>query len=173
MFKSIQRWFHFYFLKKELHGLSIQRKLVNLQNAAEIGILFDASNPDQISVISNFADGLKRDKKRVVMLGFYNAPKKAINFNFSYFNKKDLNRYLIPKGDTVNDFIAKRFDILINAYIGENLPLEYVSSVSNASFRMGNFNKSKTYAYDFMVDLKNEEDLKKLLFQYRHYLEMM
>ena len=170
MLKQLQRWFHFYFLKKELKFHHPPRKTISLRNANEIGILFDASDPDKVSVINNFAETLKRDRKRIVMLGFYNVPKQAINFNFTYFNKKNVNWHLEPYGDLVDAFIARKFDILINAFVGENLPLEYVSAMSEASFRMGTFHKEKTYAYDFMIDLKGESDLQSLVSQYRHYL---
>ncbi len=173
MLKSLQRWFHFYFLRKELLTHAVSRKLISLANSNEIGILFDASDPDKVSVINNFAESLKKEKKKIVLLGFYNVPKKAINFNFSYFNKKDLNFFQIPKNELVKEFMERKLDILINAYTAENLPLEYISALSHASFRMGSFNKEKTYAYDFMVDMKNENDLKFLLDQYRHYLQMM
>ncbi|MFI5134479.1 MAG: hypothetical protein ACHQD9_01380 [Chitinophagales bacterium] len=45
--------------------------------------------------------------------------------------------------------------------------------MSQASFRMGIYDKDKTYAYDFMVDMKGEDDLRLLLNQYRHYLQML
>lgn len=173
MLKQFRRWLHLYFLKKELKAHHVERKATSLDKANEIGILFDASDPDKVAAINHFADGLKRDKKRIVMLGFYNTPKNAINFNFSYFNQKNLNWILEPHGNTVEEFIAKKFDILINAYFSENLPLEYVSALSQASFRIGSFTKEKTYAYDFMVDMKDERDLQLLMKQYRHYLEML
>jgi len=146
---------------------------MKLADAAEIGILFDASDPDKVSLVNNFADSLKKQKIRIVMLGFYDTPKRAINFNFAYFNRKDVNWFLEPRGDTVRDFISKKFDVLINAYLEESLPLEYVSALSKSSFRIGMYDAEKTYAYDFMVDVKKERDLKHLLDQYKHYLEMM
>ena len=173
MLKQFQRWIHLYFLKKELQTHHVERKTKSLNEAGDIGILFDASDPDKIALVNSFSDGLKRDKKKIVLLGFYDAPKNAINFNFSYFNKKNLNWYLEPQGAVVKEFISRRFDILINAYVGENLPLEYVSALSQASFRIGTFDKEKTYAYDLMVDLKGERDLRVLMTQYKHYLEML
>jgi hypothetical protein len=172
MFKQLQRWFYFYFLKRELKSVHALRKTMSLANASEIGILFDASDPDQVSLINQFADSLNKEKKKTVLLGYYDQPKKAINFNFSYFNRKNLNWHLEPRGDVVNEFISKKFDILINAYTAENLALEYVSALSKASFRMGAYDRQKTYAYDFMLDMKGDRDLRALLAQYRHYLQM-
>lgn len=173
MIKQIQRWLHFYFLRKVARQHLAPRKTINLTDSNEIGILFDASDPDQVSMINLFADSLKKERKHVVLLGYYDQPKRAINFNFSYFNRKNLNWHLKPGGDVVDEFLNRKFDILINAYSKENLPLEYISAMSQASFRMGAYNKEKTYAYDFMVDMKDENDLRWLLSQYRHYLQML
>jgi hypothetical protein len=172
MFRQLQRWFHFYFLKKGLRQHVALRKTVNLADSNEIGILFDATDPDKVTLINQFAESLKKEKKHVVLLGYYDQPKRAINFNFAYFNRKNLNWHLQPTGDVITEFLNRRFDILINAYAKENLPLEYMSAMSHAAFRMGAYNKEKTYAYDFMVDMKEEEDLRWLLNQYRHYLQM-
>src|SRR5215813_12751900 len=130
MFRQFQRWFHFYFLRHGIKQHHAPRKSVNLGDASEIGILFDASDPDKVSLINQFADALKREKKKTILLGYYDQPKRAINFNFSYFNRKDLNWHLKPKGRAVDEFIQRKFDILINAYTKENLPLEFVSTMS-------------------------------------------
>jgi hypothetical protein len=164
---------HLYFLKKEMKFHHVNRKVMNLYDAKEIGILFDASDTDRRTVITSFVESLRKDRKKASMLGFYNFPKPAINLNFPYFNRKNINWHYEPHGSLVEEFIAKKFDILINAYIDENLPLEYVSTMSQATFRIGHYDEGKTYAYDFMVDMKGQRDLNKLMEQFRYYLEMV
>lgn len=173
LLKKIRRLFHFYFLRKELKFHRVHRKVVNLFDAREIGILFDASDTDQTAIINTFADSLRKERKKTSLLGFYNFSKNVINFNFPYFNQKNINWHYEPNGAVVEEFIAKKFDILINAYINENLPLEYVSAMSQAAFRIGHYDKTKTYAYDFMIDMKGQNDLRKLMEQFRYYLEMV
>ena len=94
------------------------------EEAKEIGIKFDATDTDQTAVVNQFADSLRGTKKKISMFGFYNFPRPAINFNFPYFNQKSLNWYLEPNGILVKEFIEKKFDILINVSVSENLPLE-------------------------------------------------
>ena len=151
----------------------VSRKVVNLYDAREIGILFDASDTDKTATVNIFAEALRKERKRTTMLGYYNFPKPAINFNFPYFNKRSINWHYEPQGSLVEEFISRKFDILVNAYIDENLPLEYVSAMSQATFRIGHYDQSKTYAYDFMVDLKGTKDLRMLTEQFRYYLEMV
>ncbi len=160
-------------MHRKLSQRHVVRKAVNLEKAQDIGILFDASDPERVALISQFAESLKRENKRTVLLGYYDQAKQAINFNFGYFNRKNLNWHLEPTGDAVVEFMDRPFDILINVYTNENLPLEYVSAMSRASFRIGPYARNKTHAYDFMVDLKGEDNLPMLITQFRHYLQML
>ena len=89
------------------------------------------------------------------------------------FNKKNLNWRLAPVGHTVESFIQRKFDILINLSVKEILPLEYISALSQANFRVGPYEKNKTYCYDLMIDTGEEKDLKNLIEQVKHYLHLM
>ncbi len=173
MIKSFLRYIHLYLLKKQLRFHHAVRKVSGLENAREIGILFDASDTDQTAIVNTFADSLRKQRKKLMMLGFYNFSKPALNLNFPYFNKKNLNWYREPQGLLVDDFMSRKFDILINAYIEENLPLEFISSMSQAGFRIGHYHPEKIYAYDMMIDLKGDKNLGKLTEEIKRYLSMV
>ncbi len=173
MLKKIRKLIHFYLLRKELKFHQAARKVVNLRDAREIGLLFDASDTDVVAKVNLFAESLRKERKKIYMLGYYNFPKPAINLHFPYFNRKNVTWYYEPNGLLVEEFIARKFDILISAHIEENLPLEYISTMSQSTFRVGQYDKNKTYAYDFMIDLKGEKDLRKLMDQVKYYMEMV
>lgn len=172
-FNLIKKYFHHYFLQKALKLNQHFRKSVNLQEAKEIGILFDATDTDQKQIVENLAKQLKDQNKKTVLLGFYNFPKPAINFSFDYFNKKNLNWHLAPIGHTVEGFINRNFDILINLTVKEILPLEYISAMSHAKFRVGPYNSDKIYCYDLMIDTGDKKDLDHLIDQVKHYLHLI
>jgi len=123
MIQKIKSLFHSYFLKKELKFHQSNRNIINLNAAKEIGIIFYAKTPDDTNVINQFAAYLKEQKKKVNILAFYNSKKTALNFNFPYFNKKDINWHFEPISPNVTDFIQKKFDILINLVISDCPPL--------------------------------------------------
>src|SRR4030095_2079229 len=91
LLNRLRRLIHFYFLRKELKFHQVPRKVINLYDAREIGILFDASDTDRIAIVNTFAEALKKDRKKTTLLGFYNFPKQVINLNFPYFNQKNIN----------------------------------------------------------------------------------
>jgi hypothetical protein len=109
----------------------------------------------------------------VNILAFYNSKKTAINFNFPYFNKKDINWHFEPVSQNVNEFIQKKFDILINLVVGDCPPLEYVSALSNAHFRVGKYENNKMYCADMLIDIKGNSDINYLVEQVKRYLLMI
>lgn len=173
MIQKIKSLFHRYFLKKELKFHQSERNVMTLDTAKEIGIIFYANSPDDTNVINQLANYLKEQKKKVNILAFYNSKKTALNFNFPYFNKKDINWHFEPVSQNVTEFIQKKFDILINLVVGDCPPLEYVSALSNAKFRMGKYENDKMYCADMMIDLGGKTDIAFLAEQVKRYLVMM
>ena len=170
MINSIRKTAHNYFLKKELKFHKPSRYVMNISDMREIGILFDATDTTKTNTINQFAESIRTQFRKVSLLGFYNFPKPAINLNFPYFHNKELNWYLEPQGYVVEEFIEKKFDVLINAYTNEVIPLEYISALSNAKYRIGLYDSAKTYCNDFMIELKENKDLGSFLEQIKHYL---
>lgn len=169
----LRKYFHKYFLKKQLQHQVVERKTVKFDDAKEIGILFNATDVEQNSFVTDFAEQLKQLGKKVVMLAYFDSPKPALHFNFLYFNKKNLNWHLQPDTHDVKAFIERKFDILINVFSGDVLPLEYVASLSNASFRVGLYQQNKIHLNEMMVDMKEKKDLPNLLEQIKKYLKLV
>jgi hypothetical protein len=170
MLQEIKNRVHKYFLKKELRFHKPERSITGIADASDIGILMDASDADRIILVNQFADSIRTQFRKISILGYYNFPKPAMNLNFQHFYNKQLNWYLEPQGYIVDDFIGKKFDVLINAYQGENLPLEYISAMSNAKYRIGLYEANKTYLSDVMIDMKGAGDLKEILDQFKNYI---
>ena len=66
MLYSLRRAVHLYLLKDSLKTHRVTRKTTGLEKATEIGILFDASDTDETAIINNFADTLRKQKKKSV-----------------------------------------------------------------------------------------------------------
>ena len=173
MLTGIRKKFHRYFLDKELKHHFADHHSVNLKNAKDVGILFSVADSDEAEIIAQCAATIRTPERRTHLLGFYDSPKSTLNFTFPTFNRKNLNWYLEPGGPHVNDFIRRRFDILIGAFAYENLPLEFICALSNAAFRVGPYRESKTYCFDFMVDTKGATEMKEFFKQVNHYLNMI
>lgn len=170
MLKKLKAYVHQYMLHKELRFHKPERQITSIADAKDVGILLDASDTDRTALVTQLALSLRTQYRKVHMLGFYNYPTSALNLSFPHFNNKELNWYLEPQGHLVDEFIERKFDVLINAYCGNVLPLEYISAMSNARYRIGIYNPDKTYLSDVLIDTNNREDLKSFVEQVKHYI---
>lgn len=172
MLKQLKRAVFSKSLKSRLRR-NYGRPATSLSTARRIGIAFDATEPGNYVAVDHYARQLKESGKRVELLGFYSFKHMDGNPVFAYFNKKDLNWYGKPRGRVVDHFISSDFDILINAYTEECLPLEYVSACSQSRMRIGLFNDNKLHCNDVHIKPHDEPKLDQLLNEIDHYLKMI
>lgn len=163
--KHIIFYFYLRFKNKEKN-----RNPTSLQNAQKIGILFQADNIKQNETLVHFADHLKNHNKEVQLLGY--VPKRVIehSYPFPFISDKDSNWYGKPGGGTVGYFERSPFDLMVNFCTDECLPLEYITAVSDAKFRVG-FNKAIENAnYDLILLSKEKNNISKLIQNLEKYL---
>ncbi|NNC94068.1 MAG: hypothetical protein HKN92_00790 [Chitinophagales bacterium] len=171
-FYAIKEYFHKVALNKQLKTVVASRDFVNMENARSVGILYDATLPNNNIIVTKFAEKLKLNNKKVNVLGYVDDKKSETHPLNPLFNNKDLNWFLLPSNDKIKHFINEEFDILINAFIGERLPLEYISALSKAKYRVGPYSESKTHCYELMINMGEKQDLQYLLDQISFYLKV-
>lgn len=164
---------HQIFLRKKLLHFHPERKFMNINDAKEIGILFDGTEENNREIINRFVKKLKKESKVVEILGFVRQQKLAVNLDFPFFTKKNLNWFYRPEGEYISYFIRKPFDILINAHTNNNSPLEYIAALSHAKFRVGRYIDSKKFCFDFMINTNGSNDLNEFIQQTSHYLKII
>lgn len=102
-----------------------------------VGILFDEtySNEKATLVSEIIKNGI--DKKNIKVLSFKDKINKNEVYDYPIYSQSDLN--WSGKIDTINveDFISESFDLLINYYEIEKVPLLAVSHLSKAKFKVG------------------------------------
>lgn len=160
---SIKVKAHHYFLNKQLNELRVSRKACNFAQAKSIAILFNATDIANHPAILNYRKELETDKKKVKILGYIDTSRKDNFLSFDYFSNSHLNWHKKPVGHVIDDFIQTPFDILINAYHNEALPLRYISLLSKAKFRIGIYNQTKIDINDVMINFEEQMDLETVL----------
>ncbi len=172
MFQEIRLFFYKYFLQKELKKHQAKHEFVGLGQAMRIGILFDSTDEQNIPIIFEYSKQLeKKMKKRVKVLGFIDANQgENLSLNYDTFSRRHTSWYFRPKKEHIKPFITERFDILINAYLHDSPALEYISTFSNATFRVGPYNANKTYCFDMMITTEGES-LEEFINKVHHFLE--
>ena len=137
-----------------------------MQSAKHIGILFDTTKKENNSIVGNFYTDLKNQGYKVSAAGWYEGldiPKKPLNtLNVIYFSELDSNWKGIPQTHKISEFFKQKFDILFVLTQSEKLQVQYISSLSPASFKVGAKGNHAEYL-DFMIDLKENASIKDLI----------
>ena len=154
------------------NAVKIQRKMINIDKAKSVGIIFNATKIEDVMVVSQFSDKLRANGQEVYILGFQNIKSKE-EPGPKTFNKNSVNWFGVPNDIKIDEFINIRKDILICAFKEECLPLEYIAASSKAKFRVGAFSQSKTNFYELMINIKPEQKLLYLLQQTLHFLKVI
>ncbi len=161
-----------YLLERKISQTPIQRQPGDYHSSKKIGILFDATSPENRPVVHQYAETLKQKGKEVKLMAFYDAKQMEPNFTFKHFTQKELNFFRRPKTRIADDFMAQPFDILVNLFLNEEPALEYISALSKAQLRVGPYTE-RTYCYDLMIQTTDKQNLARYIEQVEFLLNKM
>ena len=115
--------------QNQLKSNKRKKEVCNLENAKSVGILYEATNEDQIQQIQPFVSYFFDLRKEVKALGYVNAKKLSYchtpKLQYDFFYLKDLNWYKKPQNYIIDNFIKKEYDILINLCDSSCIPIKY------------------------------------------------
>lgn len=173
MFESFKNKILKFVLRKNAQRKTRNVTFQNLYSAKKIGIVADGTDALNVSRVKSFITSLKQRGSQVECLAFYNEsmlpPEISDKSGFHYFTRKDRNWYGKPQGKFVEDFLKMKFDILFDLTIKERAAIEYIMQMANADFKAGALKKDKN-AYDFMIDIRQKQELAYLIDQIKFYL---
>lgn len=168
-----------YRLRKDFRKPENNAIACNIADAKSIGIIYNATKIEDFSLVRDFVFKLKKQVPEVIALGYADA-KELSDFHlqpleFRFFCKKDLNKYYKPHEDSVDDFVKKQFDILMDFNLEEKLPVRFVLASSEALFKTGRHCEIEPNYYDLMIqcDIDSENALAQLIEQTEIYLKMI
>ena len=177
MFGKLRTKIGRYYFRKDQASSDRYRRMINLQDAKRIGILYTLNEVPDYDKISKFVSSLQHDHKEVKALGFVRNKNLVSRFlpklSYDFFSKRDLTWFYKPIHNKVRDFIEKEFYILIDLSLQDSFPLKYISGLSNAFCRVGKFSDENAAYYDLMIDLKPAMSFEDYLGHIRHYLTII
>lgn len=147
-------------LQKKVRNLKRDASVCNINKAKTIGIIYNATNAVSFEIIRSFTKMLAQRKIEVSVLGYVDSKKLIDHYlyrkGFDFFTRNNLNWYNRPKSDTVEDFMKKPYDILINLSLEKYYPLQYVLALSPSTFKVGKYFEEPNYM-DLMIDIEKEK----------------
>ena len=127
----------------------------------DIGILLLLDKNKNIDDYIAFSKWLKARDRNVDILVYNPFKEEWPNASLNIINQVDNDWLGIPKNDKVLEFCNKKIDLLINFDHLADRTLEYVSSISKASFKIG-LSESSFKAYDVLLQPSNKADTTKI-----------
>jgi hypothetical protein len=164
-----------FFLSRD-HAEKISRYSQSFKEIESIGILYEATG-DDVNMVRQYATKLRNEGKKVYELGYYNQKELTFDVNFTlnseYLHRQHMRWYGLPMADAVNGFKAEPFDLLLNLYTTDVLPLFYVSLHSKAKFRLGKYEQINLEFFDMMIDTGKDQALQSLINNIDHYIRKL
>ncbi len=170
LFQSIRLKIGKIIMLKKNSGINRKVFYSNISRVKTIGVVWDSSNSDQFPLLSKFYQKMHDRDIDIRVLGYFPGEVMPDQFTavryLTSIRKKDVNFFYIPVTDDANEFINYRFDILIDINFNKVFPLQYISSLSAARFKVGLYEAEEEYLpFELMMDIKKPVDISKLFNQ--------
>jgi hypothetical protein len=168
-------------IRKLLRELPQDRKPIarNIALSRKVAIVYVVEDEASHNQVRNYVKRLKEELglSNIMALGY--SDQKAMphylhaKLNFEAICQKDLNWYRIPQGNTVQNFMAEEYEIIIDLTLEDRLPIQYILAKSRARFKVGRWSESNKKIHDMMIDMAGSKSLPQLIQQVHHYLLMV
>jgi hypothetical protein len=178
LFKNIRLGIGQRLLNKKIIKTRRKVSYSGIDTVKKIGIVWDASQLSDFNCLSRFYQKMHERNVEVTIMGYF--PGKALPDQYTAIRyltcirREELNYFYHPVSAESNNFINNRFDVLIDINFRNILPLLYVTSLSNAAFKVGLSDPQGNQSlFDLMMELKCPVEVDNYLTQSLHYLEMI
>jgi len=157
--------------KRTAKKVHYQHFTPNYKDAQKIGILFYLTSEQYAETLNQFVKTLKNEGKVVKLLTFFDQQGSSpYDFQFDFFNKKEISTLGKIKSLTVENFIQEDFDYLYCINIEHFPPFDSIMIQSKAKCRFGKyFEEPERQCFEMMIFLKEGEKEDKLIEQMWHY----
>lgn len=178
MFRNIRLKIGMHTLRRKVSRMRPVKFRENIVKAKTMCIVWDAAKTDEFLILSKFHQKMTERNIDLKIIGYYpgkELPDRITAIRYlTCIKQQDLNYYFRPITAEAENFIKIPFNILIDLNFKNIFPLEYISTLSNAGFKVGLFKNSYTRnPFDLMLEISTGTNLEDFLDQVIHYLEMI
>jgi hypothetical protein len=141
----------------------------NLEEANTIAILFDATDVDERKRTLAYADRLRKQGKKVSVLGFIATADKEATFSFNFFTLRDIDWAQRPKGEHVQQWLSDEYDVLVCLFPRTSRFTEFLALHLRANLKIGPVAENEA-CYDLMLDMPASAGPQQIIKQYEGVL---
>ena len=178
VFKKIRLKIGDAILRNKMANTKRKAHFSNISQVKNIGIVWDVSTIDDFTYLSRFCQKMHEKKTEVKIFGYFagkDLPNQYTAVRYlSILKRQELNIFYHPVSPESHTFVSNPFDVLIDLNFKKLLPLQYISSLSNAALKIGLFESdTRNTPFDLMMEIKGPVNVQNYLDQVIHYLGMI
>lgn len=159
---------------KAIQGLAQKRptarKATCISDAEEIGILFEGTDEYRKAVEALLEKPQLRGKSVTLLSYLPQKPPKGIQEDDSMFTVKDINWVYKPKSRSINDFLSREYDIVLDLSTQDHYPLLYIMAQVKSMLNVSLYSEKKKNVSDLMIQLNGETEPQTLFNHIDHYI---
>lgn len=167
-----------FLLKRKAKKSKRKVQVHNLGSAKSALLLYTFKDELREKQIRDFARFLKEEGIKTTSIAFIakkmkdesKLPKEELTY--FYFDKKEVSWLTIPNSTRLKKLMRADFDLLIDLNLEESFPLQWISTLSKASFKVGNEKGYHAESCDLLLGTK-ENTIVALQDQCKLYLNMI
>lgn len=155
-------------LSSKLGSVIREKQVFNLDSATTAGVLWEI---DQKESFDRMEDELRNAGIKTTGLCYFPLRKAVIPIEINGFSRKQTTCWTeIPKTALAEDFIHRKFDLLIDLTGQKYFPIVFVTALSEATFKIGYAGSSQNY-FDLNINFQSQPEISLLTDQILYYLK--
>lgn len=165
-------------LSRKLSKNTRKPHYISFYNIRTIGIVWDASKPEDFNTLARFSQKMTELGKQVRIFGYYPGkllPDQFIaNRTITCLKRTEVDFFYRPATPEAGSFMKEKLDVLIDINFSKQFTLEYITALSQASLKVGLAGADPASTpFDLMISVRNPLAVEKYLEQVLYYLEMI
>jgi hypothetical protein len=142
---------------------TIERELAYFKDAFRIGILCFDNGQEEHDLVMKYKKELDHLGYETEVLMYVDNKEMPKYCYLPYIKWTDLNKQGLPYNPRTDRFVKKKFDLLMNLFFADAVPLKHLAHLSVAKCRVGAYRPFLKEVSDVFVYTDKDNDLKKLI----------
>jgi hypothetical protein len=176
LFTGIRRSIGESILRRKQKQVLRNRTFHSFKTAETCVILFDITDQESFTSLREFGKFLESEGIKTQMLGFVDSeiiPNQMLLWdNCRVICKKDLDWIFRPVEEKVKGLLSKEVDILFDLSLSAHFPLDYLSKLIRAQFKVGRYREDSSEA-DMTIHIEKDPRIAFFIEQVKYYVGML
>ncbi len=165
---------------RDLKAAPREKKIDNIEEVRTIGVICRLSDEASWNILHHFAKVMENQGKTVHIMALLDSGQ-DLNFVITHQNthicrtKSDFNVWGLPSDDSIEPFVSRHYDLLIDTIGDENFFAQYVALRTQANLKVAYATPSEdpTEVFDLIIRGDGHVELKGFFNNIIEYLSMI